>query len=291
MLLLGAVLALLAFFVLYLGLSRASPPPVVPSPTAVPQVNVLVPAKDIPSFTMIMTPDITIKQIDETQVLTGTAQEADLSKVVGHVFTRAYVQGSVISLDDVVDPGISQVLPKGKRGFVLPVLEVNNFGGQLNDNDSVDILWTRQFEIITQIVGADGKPVQYVKPLPTTKLLLSNIKVVRVIHLSPGTPGKAQNGAVNTTPEQSSGGNQAQQQQQQTQALQGLYGKDAPINAALVLAVEDKEAEVIKFAREYGVVDLALRAKDDTDVQRTTGITDKILIDDYGVVIPELIIK
>jgi Flp pilus assembly protein CpaB len=57
------------------------------------------------------------------------------------------------------------------------------------------------------------------------------------------------------------------------------------------LSVTDQQAEVIKYARETGVVDLTLRARDDTDVERTTGITDKIMVEDYGVQIPELIVK
>jgi Flp pilus assembly protein CpaB len=288
--LLGAILALLAFFVLYLGLSANSGPRAVVPPTPVPpKVQVLVAAKDIPSYTVIKADDVTIQEMEASQVLSGTTTQPN--DVVGQVLTRNYAANSQILTTDIAPPGISQILTKGQRGFALPVLEVNNFGGQLNDNDVVDVLWSRNFEVVQDIVGADGKPTQYIKQLPTTKKILDNVKVLRVIHLVAGQTNQQSSGPVNKNAYTPQGGDQTQQNAQQTAANQALYAKDAPPSAVLILAINDQQAEVIKFARENGVVDLTLRAKDDTDVERTTGITDKIMSEDYGVVLPEVLIK
>lgn len=59
----------------------------------------------------------------------------------------------------------------------------------------------------------------------------------------------------------------------------------------LILSVDDQQAEVIKFARENGVLDVALRATDDNEPGTTSGITDQILVNDYKVVVPDLIVK
>jgi len=110
--------------------------------------------------------------------------------------------------------------------------------------------------------------------------------------LRAGNAKKSGDQAVNAAPAPNSN-DQAASQAAQTAAQQALYasGAETPFAAALILAVNDQQAEVLKFARESGVLNLTLRAKDDAEIQRTTGITDKIMNADYGVVVPELIIK
>jgi len=287
MLLLGVIFALLAFVVLYLALSRPSDAVTQVEPTPVPKAQVVVAARDIKGFTPITADDVTIKDMEVTQIMTPTLTSGQM--VIGKMVTRDYKVNDQIIATDVADLGISQILAKGQKAFVLPVKEVDNFGGQIVDGDVVDVLWTRTFELTTLLVGPDGKPSQVTKPLPSTKKVLDNIKIVRVIQLRPSTSNKSGSGPVN-----SNGGQQPSDQQAQAaaqQAAQAAYGPDALVTAALVLSVTDQQAEVIKYARETGVVDLTLRARDDTDVERTTGITDKIMVEDYGVQIPELIVK
>ena len=287
MLLLGVIFALLAFVVLYVFLAGAQTPPPTVAPTPVPKAPVVEAARDIKAFTPITTEDVTIVEVEQTQILTPTMSTAQL--VVGKMVTRDYKAKDQILATDVAELGISQILTKGQKAFVLPIKEVNNFGGQIVDGDVVDVLWTRTFELTTLLVGPDGKPSQITKPLPSTKKVLDNIKIVRVIQLRPSTSSKQGSGPVNPN-----GGEQASDQQAAAaaqQAAQAAYGPDALVTAALVLAVTDQQAEVIKYSRETGVVDLTLRARDDTDVERTTGITDKIMVEDYGVQIPELIVK
>ncbi len=292
MLLLGAVLSLLAFVVLYLALQggRAAPPTIA-IPTEVPKQDVVTVARDVKGFTILKAEDLTVSSLPVNQVISPTTSIPQ--QVVGKMLTRDYAQGTQINTTDVSDPGVSQVLTKGQRGFVLPIHEVDNFGGQLVDGDVVDVLWTRQFEIITSIVGPDGKPQQLTRSFPTTKKVLDNIKVVRVIHLALGSTKKSTNSTVDTTPQQSGSSDAAAQQQAAAQAAQGLYATTAetPFSAALILGITDQQAEVIKYARETGIVNLTLRAQGDTDVERTTGITDKIMTEDYGVVLPEIIFK
>ena len=292
MLLLGAVLSLLAFVVLYLalqGTGRAAPP--IAIPTEVPKQNVVSVARDVKGFTILKPEDLTVESLPVNQVISPTTEIPQ--QIIGKMLTRDYAQGSQVNMNDVSDPGVSQVLTKGQRGFVLPIHEVDNFGGQLVDGDVVDVLWTRQFEIVTSIIGPDGKPTQLTRSFPTTKKLLDNIKVVRVIHLTAGGAAKkSTNSTVDTTPQQS-GGDAAAKQAAAVQAAQALYAStaDTPFSAALILGITDQQAEVIKYARETGIVNLTLRAQGDADVERTTGITDKIMTEDYGVVLPEIIFK
>jgi len=301
MLLLGGVLALLAFFVLYIGLSAAGnnkSSDVSTTPTVEPKAQVVVAATDIPAFTVLKEDMLTIKEVDLSTIMTGTT--ATTVDLIGRMVTRDYQQDAQLRLDDVTDPGISQILTKGQRAFVMPVQEINNFGGQLVDGDTLDMLWTREFKTTATITGPDGAPLQQEATLGTTKTILQGLKILRVISLrSGGATGKSSSSAVNTDASLNSGttNDPATEQAKNDATLQTLYndqanGKDEPVYTAVaVMAVTDQQAEVIKYAREYGKISLALRAKDDTDEEKTTGITDKILVQDYGLVLPEVVVK
>jgi Flp pilus assembly protein CpaB len=108
------------------------------------------------------------------------------------------------------------------------------------------------------------------------------------------------------------GQNQQGQNVEQTAATTGatntaaMYAPEAPVSTVLVLGVTDQQAEVIKFARENGVIDLTLRSsalqkddqgnvlkdeagkeiRGDQDVELTTGISINILVDQYGLPVP-----
>jgi len=235
MLLLGGLLSVLAFVVLFVVLSNGStkdPTPVIPTP--VPKQSVVVAAHDIKGFTIIKPEDLRLEELELNQVISPTTQIPQ--EVVNKMLTRDYTEGQQINLDEVSDPGVSQQLKKGQRGFVLPVKEPDNFGGQLLDGDVVDVLWTRQFEIISEVAGPDGKPTQLTRTFPTTKKILDNIQIVHVIHLTAGGATKKSSGPVNSSPDTTA---QSQQQAaaQEAQAAQALYAltPDTPFSAALIL--------------------------------------------------------
>jgi Flp pilus assembly protein CpaB len=299
MLLLGGVLALLAFFVLYIGLTAASgnQAPPVGTPTPEPKAQVVVAATDIPAYTVLKEDMLTIKEVELSTVLSNTT--ATTVDLIGRMTTRDYQQDAQVQLDSITDPGISQILTKGQRAFVLAIQEVNNFGGQLVDGDTVDLIWTRTFETSQAVVNPSGDPGEKTATLPTTKTLLQNLKVLRMIPLRAGTAkNNSSSSPINSDASLESGtSSDTDSEAAQAAALQSLYadtatgGTEPAYSAAAVLAVTDQQAEVIKFARENGVISLALRAKDDTETETTTGITDKILVQDYGLIAPEIVLK
>jgi hypothetical protein len=176
-------------------------------------------------------------------------------------------------------------------------------------------LWTHHFEVFQLIPGPDGKNEEKSSDLPTTKTILENVQVLRVISLRP-TPAPGSNtGSINgggsaqsDNPSASSASTSRRNASSQTAAA---YAADAPPQAVLILAVNDQQAEVIKFASENGTIDLALRSsapvkdpegnvmkgpdgKDligDHDPEKTTGITTKVLVEQYGLLLPEILVK
>jgi hypothetical protein len=65
-------------------------------------------------------------------------------------------------------------------------------------------------------------------------------------------------------------------------------------NVIIVFAGTDQDAELIKFAQndlnELGRLTAVLRSAEDTEAERTTGMTLDQLVQDYGVPIPDIIV-
>jgi hypothetical protein len=92
------------------------------------------------------------------------------------------------------------------------------------------------------------------------------------------------------------------------QTTPAMYEAGAPYQAVFILAVNDQAAEVLKFARENGVLDLTLRAsgvmkdgsgnvikdaagqdvRGDHDIEQTTGISIQELVEKYGMPVPKV---
>jgi len=304
LLVLGAGLAAMAFVVVYiatskgLGSSQASTTvtPPVPVLTTIAVVN-----QDVPAYTVLDASNVGTMEVDASTAVSGTVGSPNL--LYGKTVLMPMTQGQPVLANQLTTAGFSNVLEKGKRAFTLAVPERNTFGDSVTENDSVDVLWTHKYQVIQLIPGPDGKPVEHDKDLPTTKTLLQDIKVLRVISLRPAVPpagGASNTGQINATTAPKGTG-----------AVADAYGPEAPVQEVLILAVTDQQAEVLKFANEGGTIDLALRSsapqkgpdgktlkgpdgKDiigDHDLEKTTGITDKVLVESYGLLLPEILVK
>jgi len=289
MLLLGAVVALAVFLVVYVLMAGTTKPAAVTVTPTVTPIMVVVPKENgLQPNKVITSDDVELKPVDGTTVSTTTLRSPDA--VVNMMVDRAYAQGTPIVSESLKEPGIAQRLDKGSRAFSMAVREINTFNEGINDGDAIDVLWSREYDITGYVQPpGGGQPEKVERKYSTTKTLLQNIKVLKVVSLKLGS---AQSGNTNTVVNTQGGGNtSASDQQKAQQALQAAYADDAPYGMVLIMAVTDQQAEVIKFARENGKVDIALRATDDTDRETTTGITDRILVDEYRVVLPELLVR
>ena len=298
LLILGAGLAALAFVVVYVVMSRGVNTPD-DNPAAVPQttlVPVAVVSVDVPAYTILDATNLTTTEVEASTVATNTTSSP--ATVMGQMTLVPLTKGQTVRTDQLTQTGFSNILAKGERAFALAVPERSTFGNAVTENDRVDLLWTAILQYDSQHPAAEGQ-VTYEKSFYTsTKTLLQNVHVLRVIQLRQAPPA---------------GQNQQQGQQvEQTAATTGatntaaMYAPEAPVSTVLVLGVTDQQAEVIKFARENGVIDLTLRSsalqkddqgvvlkdeagkeiRGDQDVELTTGISINILVDQYGLPIP-----
>lgn len=303
LLLLGAGLAVMSFVVVYILMSKGSlvgqsTAASVPTPAPVRQVAVA--KTDVPAYTVLDASNVTLKDVDASTVMSGTAM--DTSVVVGKMTLLPMSRGQQVQTNQLTQAGFSSVLGTGERAFALAVPERSTFGGAITENDRVDILWSTylvlqdyQAQPDGTVVQKDGKQVA----ITTTKTLLQDVKVLRVLQLQPPTPPK---------PANSGDAAQADQVAQQpspriSNQTVAAYVPGATYTTVLILAVNDQAAEVLKFVRENGDnIDLVLRSsapvKDaagkvqngpdgkpmlgDHDTEKTTGMTLKMLVDKYG---------
>ncbi len=306
LMLLGAALAIMSFVVVYIFMSNRSLVGASPAagtvPTAVPVKQVAIAARDLPAYTVLNAANVTLKDIDASAVMSDTTSEP--SALYGKMATETMSKGQQIRTDQLAQSGFSNVLARGERAFALAVPQRSTFGGAIAENDRVDVLWSAGLKLDYKVYP-DGTVKETTDVYTTTKTLLQDIKVLRVIELQnpppiSGRPGN--NGADSNTanPEAEPASAVSRLNAAQTSAM---YENGAPYQEVLILAVTDQQAEVLKFARENGgLLDLTLRSsavmksaageelkdKDNNPIvgdhenETTTGITVKTLIESYG---------
>ncbi len=290
-LLIGIFLALVAFVLILFTLNGGSTPSgQQANPTT---VNVVVAKKDIPLSAKITADAVETKEIAIADK-PGNGF-SDPAFVIGQTARKAVTAGQLITTDVLSGGGsISSIqVPAGFVGVPLLVDQVTGVGTLIKAGDFVDV--------VTGITGADKLPlVEGVTPRPVAsarasaspgpagyepEALLYNPTTVKVLSeglqvlgtLLPPPPAAA-NGQPATNP--STNLNTDQQE-------------------IVIVAATIQQAEVIKFAQMQGDISLVLRATTDCQtpdgqaspcpIIPTTGITLRVLVDDYGVLPPQIV--
>ncbi len=213
----------------------------------------------------------------------------DTGLVVGKKVARNVAAGTQLTQSDFASNGQIGTLdvPKGERAIAVQVDQVSGVGTVISTGDYVDVVLgvkgPDNFPVIT--VNANDNSVQPVQGLnaTSTKVLLQGVQVLGTL-LPPPTAAQTQQSTDNGN------GNG----QQQGTALNGQ-------TEIVILAVTAQQAEVIKFAQLSGdqAITLVLRSPDDfrdatgkpviPATDPTSGVILKTLVDQYGVLPPQLV--
>jgi Flp pilus assembly protein CpaB len=231
-------------------------------------------------------------QVTEEKPIADKPQGAfgDVSSVIGETARQSVTAGQAIL--PAVFTGSSGTIrdievPAGKVAIALQVDQVSGVGTLTKPGDHVDMLIALtgdKFPVVT--LNPQDNSVTVVSGLNSTsvKLLLQGMQVLGTL-----LPPPAQTTGNNAQASPGTGGNQ-------NTALNGQQ-------QIVIVAVDAQQAEVIKYAQVEGNISLVLRSADDfrdptTGLPldptlivpaTTTGITLKSLVDDYGVLVPQLV--
>jgi Flp pilus assembly protein CpaB len=286
-LLVGVFLAIVAFVgILVLvrggGTSNATPPPPTTGPVVVATV-------DIPLSTRIGADQVKTITVDLAAITPGAF--IDPSQVIGQIVRQPAAAGAQITAATIGASSNGQITtvdcPATMRCMSVQVDQVSGVGTVIKTGDYVDMvvgLTADKFPVFT--VSPTDNSVTVVTGLNSTsvKLLLQGMQVMGTLLPPPTTTTTEPAPAPSGSAPPSSGGSTALNGQQEI----------------VILAVSAQQAEVLKFAQMDGSVTLALRAVGDfidpvtgaplppVDA-KTTGVTLKVLVDNYGVLPPEVV--
>ena len=245
-----------------------------------------------PVSTVIATQDIAIGvTITEAMLTTETlpvdAREPgafqDTSQVIGKVVRQEVTSGGQITsttFSSNIDLGIS--VPPDKRAMSLQIDAVSGVGTIIQTGDFVDVVVGLSGDAFPVVqLNPEDESIQVVAGLNNTsvKLLIEGVQVLGVVRQEPPPPAE---GAAPTptpttgTPEVSEGS-----------------------TALVIVSLDAQQTELLKFAQLQGSISLALRSSQDFFDENgepllpvpagTTGVILKGLIDNYGVLTPEMV--
>jgi pilus assembly protein CpaB len=284
-LLIGLFLAVVAFVGVILLTNNGSSgtgTPAAPTTTAI-----VVAAQDIPLGTTITAPMVATKDVP---IADKPADSFALpAAVIGKIVRTDVTSGGYISTLTFSDTAslvdVSQLLDSGLGAVSVQVDQVTGVGTLIKPGDRVDVVLSMNDAAKNPIVVAAPKGTQPttsvgafepINPLlnsTTVKVLVQNVQVVGTI-LPPST---AQQGAAQGT----TGGGTAP-------AATTLNGQAQIV----ILALTAQQAELVRFTQLDGNLSLVLRSPKDKDAPavKTTGITLRQLVDNYGVIPPKIIL-
>ena len=274
--LVGVLLAVLAFVGIVVLLGQQGNKPTAEKKT----VNVLVAKSDIAIGDSVTPALVEVKDVDPEAVV-GT-RIADPSQLSGAPALFPIGKGSQVSQESVGlgalgTTCISCQLEPGEKAIAFQVERVTGLDFLIQRGDHIDIIFRGGVQVVQPTIDSTPDAPRFeaipgLENAPTVKTLLQN---KRVLYVS-ATKIKPINDP-SATP------------------VPGATTKaDAEIETVvIVFAGTDSDAEVIKFAQNdqsvLGPLTAVLRHADDDVVEDTTGITFKILVERFGIPIPDLI--
>jgi Flp pilus assembly protein CpaB len=316
-LLIGALLAVVAFVgvVLLLG-SQNSGTTVSASPTPPTTAQVVVAKVDIPIGTTVTadTVDLETVPIAAANIAGDTIPAVGLA--IGQVVRHPITAGAIVRFGNFVDNGttsnVTDNLPAGLRAIAVQVDQITGVGTLVHTGDNVDVIISLLVQPVA-IPSAGARtsgPLPSIAPQTTVKLIIQNAKVVgTLLPPPPAAAAPAANAGAQPVASPSA-------QPVASQPTTSLSGQQEIV----ILAVTADQAEVIRFSQlndqagsavDRGQTSIAVVLRSPKDaiavdpsgvpipgasavvppLEKTDGAILKILIDKYGVLPPDILIR
>lgn len=285
-LLIGVFLAALAFvFVVILlsggggggggGSTEATPPPT--------ELDTVVAARDIPLGVTVTAAMVTTQKILTEDRVDGAL--GNVGQAIGQVARQSIAKGQQVSSTQFAEVSGRIECVAGFTCIAVQVDQVSGVGTLIKSGDYVDVVAQISPAFPITMIVDPNNPVTALNDQaftydPTSvKVLLQGLQVVATLLPPPPAP---ETGAATPAPQASAGAS--------------LNGRQEIV----IVAVTQQQSEVLRFAQADGNITLTLRSpKDFVDANgnpivpetvTTTGIILKTMIDDWGVLPPEVII-
>jgi len=280
--LVGVLLAVVAFvgIVVLLGQNRGGPTQVEPT-----TVKVLVAKSDIAIGDAVTADKVEVKEVDPGDVI-GT-RFGDPSQLTGSPSLYPIGKGQQVSQEAVglgqrANVCITCQLEPGEKAIAFQVDRVTGLDFLVQPGDHIDIVYRAEVTVLQPTADSVNlepgqiprfEPITGLEAAPTVKTLLQN---KRVLYVSATRIRSLADAAATPSPGQAN-----------TQTSAAIE------TVVIVFAGTDADAEVIKFAQSdqqvIGPLTAVVRHLKDEAIEETTGITAKILVETFGIPIPDII--
>lgn len=282
-LLIGVFLAIVAFVGIVLIVQGK---PSTSGPSTASELPTVYAAKPITLGTEI-TADMLEQKTTKVVERDGTAF-SNPSLLLGKIAAKDIAQGKQLTADDFNRGGsqTSITVPVGMRAMAVTVDQGSGVGTLIRVGDYVDLLvgiTGDKFPVITLNTNDDSFQVVSGINATSAKVLLQGMQVIGT--LLPPPPARQQQGQAQANANTANGQEAATNLNNQSEIV--------------ILAVTAQQAEAIKFAQIDGSISLVLRSPKDFRDEGgnpiapppagTTGITLRVLVDEYRVLIPQLV--
>ena len=275
--LIGVLLAVLAFVGIVVLLGQGTNQPTAKERT----VKVIVAKVDIAIGDSVTPELVEVKEV-EPEAVSGT-RIADPSQLTGSpalfpIKAKSQVTKESLGIGTSGNYCITCKLEAGEKAIAFEVDRVTGLDFLIQPGDHIDIIFLGKVQVVQPAAdSADPdnprwEPVAGLEAAPTVKTLLQNKRVlyVSLTKIKPVTSSEA-------TP------------------APGTTAKPETVveSVIIVFAGNDADGEVIKFAQSQvnmsGALTAVLRAVGDDVIEDTTGVTFKILVERFGIPIPDII--
>jgi Flp pilus assembly protein CpaB len=276
--LVGVLLAVLAFvgvlFVLNQGAAE-------PTPTEV-QVRVMIATEDI-AIGDPVTPEMVEPLLVDPGAEVGTPF-GDPSQLTGREAIVDIARGAQVSQESVGqvlgEVCISCSLLPGEKAIAFQVDRVTGLDFLILPGDHIDVVLNQRIPVVQPTTETVNSPpdqqrfeaVAGLESAPTVKTVLQNKRVLYVSQARPTAVGG-----------------------EETPAQDGGEAPPPEISSVIIIfAGNDQDAELIKLAQNdvtsTGPLTAILRNRDDDVAEATTGVTISLLIEQYGVPVPNIVL-
>ena len=303
-LLIGVLLAAMAFVGVIMLTGSSSPgggtPTTTPAPTTAKVVKATI---DIAAGTNVTASMVALNEVQIAAAGPDTIPDTGLA--IGKTIRRAVTKGETLGYSFFISTDVNNVtdaLPTGLRGMAIQVSEVTGVGALIQNGDHVDVIISLKIPTVIPGPVNTGQAVPVAELQGSVKLVVQNVLVVGTKRPLAAAPA-AQPSPTPAPSGQASGGGQ-----QPATSLNGLP-------EMVLVAVTANQAEVIRYAQLYADpapdnISLVLRSPKDyvkvdasgnpvmdasgnqvivvPPLEKTDGVILKTLIDKYLVLPPLL---
>ncbi len=282
--LVGVLLAVVAFVAIVILLNQAPSGPVAPEEV---KETVLVATEDI-AIGQPVSPDVVEEQEINPEAVQGTPLRSTTA-VAGQpalfaIPAGAQVPGEAIGIGTNPIVNIPALLNPGEKAIAFQVERSTGLDFLVKGGDTIDIIVSQQISVLQETADSAANPDPEAPPRFEQVTGLSDQRTVKAILQNKRVLYVSATRAVEPEPVDADGDGVADPEQPAQAVIDSVI---------IVFAGTDQDAEVIKFAQndlsEVGFLTAVVRHADDDAIETTLGVTIDQLVSEYGLRIPAIV--